>query len=225
LRRARSVGTRTSLTGMRPGRRKCRHARDTAQAPRARPEARRRRWRWRFAHDESAQRAGGQTAACAARRLPRCCVATTHDDIPVADYVRQPCCPESSSKSSRPSACAAHRDAGPAVQPGSRCRRLLRDVEAELEQLREQNRLLRHSAGFFADLSERLNAQLRYERSRHRGAGDQRVTPAVGDLPWTGVSSSPDDIAGTLSGLRRRAPQYTTRARGSLTMAWPVRSV
>lgn len=47
-----------------------------------------------------------------------------------------------------------------------RCRGLLRGIETELEALREQNRLLRDSAVFFAELSERLNAQLREERAR-----------------------------------------------------------
>jgi hypothetical protein len=41
-----------------------------------------------------------------------------------------------------------------------------REVEAELEYLREENRLLRDAARFFGELSERLNAQLRKERAR-----------------------------------------------------------
>ncbi|HEX6975194.1 MAG TPA: hypothetical protein VF147_12400 [Vicinamibacterales bacterium] len=50
-----------------------------------------------------------------------------------------------------------------------------REVEAELEYLREENRLLREAARFFGELSERLNAQLRKERARHRSQLDSSL--------------------------------------------------
>jgi hypothetical protein len=62
-----------------------------------------------------------------------------------------------------------HPVAGSGVQRRCRCRRVLRSIEAELEELREQNRLLHESAGFFAELSERLNVQLRRQRSMAPG--------------------------------------------------------
>lgn len=44
-----------------------------------------------------------------------------------------------------------------------------REVEAELEHLREENRILRESARFFGELSERLNAQLHEKRAHQHG--------------------------------------------------------
>ncbi len=58
--------------------------------------------------------------------------------------------------------------AGRAVTRGRRPRRALRAAATELEQLREQNRLLRAAAAFFGELSERLNEQLRRERALRR---------------------------------------------------------
>jgi hypothetical protein len=49
-----------------------------------------------------------------------------------------------------------------------RCRLVLRAIETELEELREQNRLLLASAGFFAELSERLNVQLLRQKAQPR---------------------------------------------------------
>ena len=46
------------------------------------------------------------------------------------------------------------------------CAEAIQAIATELEQLREQNRLLHESAGFFAALSERLNTQLRMQRSQ-----------------------------------------------------------
>jgi hypothetical protein len=41
------------------------------------------------------------------------------------------------------------------------CRQVLHAIHAEIEQLRAENQELHKSARFFADLSERLNTQLR----------------------------------------------------------------
>jgi hypothetical protein len=53
---------------------------------------------------------------------------------------------------------------------------VLRAIEAELEELREENRLLHESATFFADLSERLNVQLRMQRLTQTGEGSSQPT-------------------------------------------------
>jgi len=57
-----------------------------------------------------------------------------------------------------------------------------------LEQLREQNRLLRAAAAFFGELSERLNEQLRRERTLRR-AEQKAVAPGGAPSPLT---ASPD---------------------------------
>lgn len=64
-----------------------------------------------------------------------------------------------------------HHDYGESdgsVHRGCRCERVLRGIETELEALREENRLLHDSASFFADLSERLNVELRQQRAQGR---------------------------------------------------------
>ena len=66
------------------------------------------------------------------------------------------------------SARVKQRESADSVVRRCKCRRVLRVIETELEELREQNRLLTDSARFFADLSERLNAQLRQHRSQDR---------------------------------------------------------
>jgi hypothetical protein len=79
-----------------------------------------------------------------------------HTDMPRTNLVRQ-------SSGSR------YRDA---AKPASQRRGYRHEVEAELEHLREQNRLLRDAALFFGELSERLNLQLREERARRRSTDD-----------------------------------------------------
>ena len=81
-----------------------------------------------------------------------------HTDLPRKEFVRQP-------SGSR------YRE-GAAARPASRGRGYRHEVEAELEHLREQNRLLRDAALFFGELSERLNLQLRQERARLRTTDD-----------------------------------------------------
>lgn len=61
------------------------------------------------------------------------------------------------------------------------CDRLSK-AEKELTLLREQNRLLRESAEFFAGLSERLNQELRLERMR-RGPDGTESQVAVNREP------------------------------------------
>ncbi len=83
-----------------------------------------------------------------------------------------------------PRATTAHAKyhAGRAVARGPRHRRALRAATTELEQLREQNRLLRAAAAFFGELSERLNEQLRRERALRRAeqkavaSGESKLT-------------------------------------------------
>ncbi len=74
-----------------------------------------------------------------------------------------------------------HSASGGLAPRRCRCRRVLRAIEAELEELREQNRLLHESAGFFAELSERLNVQLRRQRAMASGpaAGGAAVCKEV----------------------------------------------
>jgi hypothetical protein len=74
------------------------------------------------------------------------------------------------------------------------CAEAIQAIATELEQLREQNRLLHESAGFFAALSERLNTQLRMQRSVDQSAFSfspgASSTPSAGSPPHSRARQS-----------------------------------
>ena len=100
------------------------------------------------------------------RKLERYSVATTYEANEAAAQVRQPSCSNGVRMARITTARRKTFETGASAQLCCRCRRPRRNIEHDLEELREQNRILMESAVFFAELSERLNVQLRRHRAQ-----------------------------------------------------------